>query len=343
MHDGLCLPLRDWRRAMRTGLLLALVMAYAYWPLTHAGFVYEDRRWIAGANQVPPLAIMRPLMHWSWWAQAGSRPQAFHAVNLGLHLTVAVLVGMLSCRLGLSQIAAWFAGSLWALHPLTSEGFGYLAARPELFAAVGVLGACLFVAGRWRWWTGLAVYGALAVGIAGKETAAMGLLLISLVLWAQNYRRLSAVAACIGVVALALGVHLMGGWLIVINIGGAGGIDVDWWPWLTLQSTAAVRLIGQAFLPLTLTVDYDYDLTAQWVRLASLTALCALVGLAWQQRQRRPLVTFGLTWTLLTLLPRLIVQTPRGYLNEHQWYTPLIGLLIASVSLWDEWRARVTA
>ena len=96
-------------------------------------------------------------------------------------------------------------------------------------------------------------------------------------------------------------------------------------------------------LPLPLTVDYDYDVVALWVRYAALAGLVALAGLAWSQRSRRPLVTFGLAWTLLAILPRFIVQTPRGILNEHQFLTPLIGLVIAGAALWDEWRAYVEA
>ena len=326
--------------------VLVLLLAYAYRPLTHAGFVYEDARW--RQLESPGLTLRdRPLMAWSWWAHTRwtQSPQAFHAVNLGLHLLVAVLFGVLLCRLGLSWMAAAFGAALLALHPLGSEPVAYLSARPELFAAIGIVGACVLALTSWRWWTAVPVLGAVLFGLAGKETALVVLLLLPFLLWRQRHP-VTPWAVLVSLWLLTCGLVLSGGWTSVINRGEATGMSgVAWFPWLATQATAAVRLAGQtlfSLLPATsaLTVDYDYDLLAGWVRLGSVLALLACGALAYRQRVQRPLVTIGLGWFLLALLPRLMVQTPRGYLNEHQFYVPFMGLLIVAVSLWDEWYTR---
>ena len=330
--------------------VLVLLVAFAYRPLTHAGFVYEDARWMQ--LEAPGLALRdRPLMAWSWWAQSRwtPSPSAFHGVNVGLHLLVAVLFGVLLWRLGLSRIAAVFGAALLALHPLASEPVAYLSARPELFAAIGILGACALALTRWRWWTALSVLVAVLFGLAGKETALVALMLVPFLLWRTGHQR-ARWAGLGSAVLLLAGVTLQGGWLSIINRGDMtieqAGLMVSttaaWFPWLALQATAAMRLLGQAvfsLLPATsaLTVDYDYDLLAGWVRLGSVLALIAMGILAYRQRHTRPLVTIGLGWFLLALLPRLIVQTPRGYLNEHQFLVPFMGLLITFVAIWDKW------
>ena len=329
------------------------VLAAAYQPLWTAGAVYEDRRWLAEAI-VRPSVWPRPrsLALWAWWLAPGAR--AAHLLSLALHLLVSGLVGVLAWRLGLSRGAAWFAAGLLALHPLTSEAVGYLSARTELLAAVGVLGACLLATVAFRPWSWLAIASCLWLGVMGKESASVGFLLVPLVYWATGDRLIAEVTSYVAALGVAIGVILSGGWQLIADRGGSAVyadngttvlaiMDVSWWPWLLVQATAAMRLLGQAVLPLTLTVDYDYDVVALWVRYAALAGLVALAGLAWSQRSRRPLVTFGLAWTLLAILPRFIVQTPRGILNEHQFLTPLIGLVIAGAALWDEWRAYVEA
>ena len=123
-------------------VLVPCLLILAYWPLWQAGFVYEDRRWLASSTTWPGWVVSRPLMRWSWfWQQHHTpSPQAFHGVNLGLHAVSAGLTGALGRRLGLSVLAAWLLTALYAVHPLPVESVAYAANRPELFAVIGVVG-----------------------------------------------------------------------------------------------------------------------------------------------------------------------------------------------------------
>lgn len=320
---------------MRTAAL-ALVALAAFSPLRSAGMVYEDRTWIAATAQPATTWLpMRPLMHVSWWFQSRytPSPQAFHALNLALHVTLALLVALLAWRLSAGALSVWLAGALTLLHPMTVESVAYLSARTELFAAIGVVGACaLSVHARgWRW---LLVYAALAFGMAGKETAAIGFLLIPLTRWAVGRDWYPSLV--LGSFALAWGISLKGGWSEVIALGEVGSwMHTDWLSWLLIQSTATVRLISLSLIPFFggFTVDYDYDLIPHTLRLAALLTLTAIPVLAWKVRHTRPLLAFGLAWMLIAVAPRLIVQTPRSYLNEHQFLVAFLGLAIAGASL----------
>lgn len=312
-------------------LLLALLV---YRPLIDAGFVYEDHTWQQATSQpASTWRPMRPLMHLSWWVQARytPSPRAFHVANIALHLLLALLVGVLASRLRVSPLAAWLAGSMVLLHPLTVESVAYLSARTELFAAIGVVAACVLAvtAHGWRW---LLVYGALVFGMAGKETAAMGLLLVPLTRWVVGQRWEIPLGVNVALLATAIADR---GWLTLVNLGEAGGMRIEWLPWLLIQSTAVVRLTALSLVPWFggFTVDYDYDLIPQAFRLVALLTLCGLPVLAWRLRKSQPMLAFGLAWMLIAVGPRLLIQTPRSYFNEHQFSVGFIGFAIAGASL----------
>ena len=364
---------------MGAGILALLLWAYG--SHATAQMVYEDARWDAAATSSAPLSLRRPLMLASWrWQMAHTpNPFAFHAVNLALHGCVGLLVGLFAFRLGLSRLAAWFAAALVLLHPLSVESAAYASARPELFAAIGVLGACLSATGRspWRWGWMLA---AILFGLAGKESAALVFVLIPLTLWAM--RRDWRIPAAIGAIALSA---------VIASIGVRALIDADFysgeihgWDWLLIQSAAAHRLLTVWVTGLGMTVDYDYDALSLTTRLIGLTALSLItVGayglrvppvkedrsdpclcgaderpdlprldlvcpkhdhapkLVGQRRDHR-LISFGLGMGLIAILPRLLVQTPRSYLNEHQFLLPMIGFSFAAVAFWDTWSQPAT-
>jgi Flp pilus assembly protein TadD len=73
----------------------------------------------------------------------GEEPRPWHAVNLVLHLGVALLALRLFTALGLGTWAAAGAALLWAVHPTRAETVAWVADRKDLLLAVFSLGSLL--------------------------------------------------------------------------------------------------------------------------------------------------------------------------------------------------------
>lgn len=321
-------------------ILVLGLLTWAYLDLRHAGFIYEDLRWQATASPVP-LRWPRSMMHWSWWLQQQYTPdpRAFHAVNLALHVCVVVLAGCLVAQLSGNVSCGLVAGAVYALHPSMTETVVYLSARPELLAATGVLGACLVAAGAWwRPLHALALLLSLVFGLLGKETAALGPLLVALVMWASgSWRAAPRWAQGLAIiVVLLVNVAFIQWWIVrgAWHLGEAPGVDIRWTEWVGLQASASHRSIALWVWPFAggHTVDYDYDRLTSAMRLTStLTLVIATAVLTWIARRHR-LAAVGLLWCVITIGPRFIVQTPRSVLNDHQLYLPFAGALMIVVA-----------
>ncbi len=334
--------------AQRTALVLGVsaLFLWAYWPIHYAGFVYEDLAW--WRSSAPVLALRpRMLMSWSWWLQ-GIHTQApiwFHLVNLGLHLVNGVLLWWLLRRLGASAMAAWLATGLFLLHRSIVEPAMYLSARPELIAGGGVLIACMLMAGRWWCWSAvLGVIGALVYGLGGKETALVGFGLLPLVTvasgsWRQApraWRWAVGVAWAIACSSVAVWTVQHRIWTIGLD-GDIRSVNLNLWSWWMRQSAAIQRAVSLAIWPFSnqQTIDFDYDRLSHaecyWAAGLLVAFGLMILMLGWRHR----LALCGLAWFVLTLIPRLLIPTPRGYLNDHQMYLPLVGLAMIAASCWD--------
>src|SRR3990167_8583679 len=314
------------------GLLVAYAGVWSY------GFVYEDYRALQ-AGVLPFVLGPRGLSSWLWWRD----PVASHLLSLGLHVVVGGLTWLLGRRLGLSRQAAVLAAGVLLLHPMAVETSVYLSSRTELIAAIGILLACLCATGpRWAW---LLILPAIALGVLGKESAIVGLGLVPLV-WA--YRRPTwCTWALVGVGALAwipLGVYRLGSLAALVHADDVtSGLGGAWWA--VMQSTAVFRLAVLSvvsWLPVGHTIDFDYDAIPLLSRVAAFVLLGLVSLVLWLYRARVPqLVLFACAACLIALVPRMVIQTPRAYLSEHQFYVPLIFVVIAAAACWDVWRQTV--
>lgn len=322
------------------------VVAACYVPhILRGGWVYEDLAWLQELQAAPRWQDSRLLFRAFWWLQGGwsAAPAVVHAISVVLHFIIAGLTGLFVSRLGLSDRASRVAVIVVAVPAISVEAVAYAAQQGELLATIGVLGACILASGYWwRWpvWSGIVA--CLAIGLMGKESAVVGLVLVPLVMavcmaghWRE--RPLWAVPWVPGLIAAALlfvAVRMYGGPLVLVEMGEAPGVRVGAGEWALLQSTAAMRTLGLLLLPLgPFTVDYDYHVVPLVQQYLSVGGLVLLAALAWWLRTVAPLIALGLTGMLLIIGLRLIVQTPRSIFNDHQAYQmlPWFGLLVAAV------------
>lgn len=183
----------------------ALVVAttLAYLPALRAGFVWDDaahltapalRSW-AGLGRIwsEPGATQQyyPLLHSLFWLEHrlwGDAALGYHAANLALHATAAVLAGRLLQRLAVP--GAWFAAALFALHPVQVESVAWISEQKNTLSAVCALAAALrwlrFDADRQRRHYWLA-FGLFLLALLGKTVVAvLPAALLVLVWWRRG-------------------------------------------------------------------------------------------------------------------------------------------------------------
>jgi len=144
-NDGLCV-------LALFGLLVA-----AYIPSLRGGFIWDDDGYVTANQTLRTLAGLwriwfdpsatpqyYPLVHTTFWFEYhiwGLHAFGYHAVNLGLHATSAVLLYCLLTRLELP--GAWIAAAIFALHPVEVESVAWITECKNVLSTMFYLGASL--------------------------------------------------------------------------------------------------------------------------------------------------------------------------------------------------------
>lgn len=228
------------------------------------------------------------------------------AVGLAWHLLNGLLLYAVA-RTRLSTAAAVIAVGVFWLHPLQAESVAYVAARPELAAVTWLLLALLASSHRWRG----AAWICAALAVTGKELGVMTWALVPLWAWwtGQAWSRRARIAWGAGAALFAV--------LFVASLG-----RFTW----TLQAPvvwAQIAELGRLLLllpealvhPQALTLDHDWT----WIHwpAAFLTVWTLMVALLVAGCLRWPLWGLAVLWTIIAVLPRLLLPMPDGLHERH--------------------------
>jgi hypothetical protein len=312
-------------------LLVLVWLASQSWIVRTTQGTYEDTIHLAnaqGTRTAPAFSVTsrRWLTNWTLWHQfrIAPAPWRMRAVNLLLSGIVAVLVGWLATSLNVSGL---MASAVMLVHPLTVESLATISGRAELFAALGVVGACLALLRLPRISGAIVALGCLMLGVLGKESAGLAIVLAPLCLLAARPTKAVWGMLLIASLIAAVMIGVIRTDLVTADTSIHAGA------WALSQMTATFRLVCLAVLPLGQTVDYDYDHAARAMQIASVfgvLSLALLVPLLWQ---RYRIEALGIAWVLIVCAPRWIVQSPRNYLNEHGFYLALVGVSLVIAAL----------
>jgi tetratricopeptide (TPR) repeat protein len=129
-----------WTRCWLLGLILVGATICAYQPAWHAGFIWDDDRYVTNnplltapdglqriwfstdsPSQYFPLVYTTFRFEHALW---GLNPVGYHWVNLLLHAVNALLVWRLLQRLAVP--GAWLAAAIFALHPVNVESVAWV-------------------------------------------------------------------------------------------------------------------------------------------------------------------------------------------------------------------------
>ena len=317
----------------------------SYWPSVRGSALYR------------PMAIFVYALQ---WVVGGGQPLVFHVVNIALYVTVCVIMYWLALQL-LPRVAATIAGMLFAAHPVHVEAVGNVVGQAELWAACAVLAAtALYLRARRD---GLALRGGDATGIAAlyavglffkEHVIVLPALLIAVeLLVVQDPRpwreRLDESAAFL--LKLALLATLFFAIRTAVLVDVVGDSPHPSLQNLSMAQRAVVMLglvpeFGRLLLwPARLYADYSPALVhvhTSWhvelvpgILFVGCTALLTLICL-----RRAPLVTFGIVWSTICLVPVVNILIPTGLLlAERTLLLPSVGAMLA-VGVAGGWMVR---
>jgi hypothetical protein len=322
-----------------------------YLNALHNPFVYDDyhtvveNRSIARVTDLRAIVVhdvTRPIVNLSYAIDRrvwGSRPFGFHASSVLLHMLNVFLLAELVRRLSGNRVASFVSAVLFAVHPMMTEAVGYISGRSELLCATFFLPA-LACGRRWLVDGGRASRtGTIALwtaSLAAKETAAMFPFLLAVLDWlagtgtADDRRRrilhihlpLVAAAAIAGVIRL----------IVLTRIEYPEQVGVHW-HYLLLDFDVVSRYLRLMISPNGQAIFHEVaDITGLFDHraLIALAAVTAAIGVAAWLRHRAWLVSLGIVWFLLLLVPSsvLILFDQGEPMTEHRVYLASCGLFL---------------
>ena len=361
----------------------ALAAVLVYLNALHNPFVYDDYHTVVQNTSIQRLwnlrgivlhDVTRPIVNLSYAIDRrvwGPAPFGFHATNLLLHAMNVLLlflfaratyrdawidasvVSGFSRTVGRTNLMAFAAALLLAVHPMMTEAVGYVSGRSELLC--GGFFFLALMAGR-RWLRGDGMRWAVATillwleSLASKEIGAMFPFVLALDdalvaappsderrrRWLTVHLPLIGVAVIAGLVRIA----------ILTRIESPGQAVVHW-PYALVALDVIRRYLGLMVYPRNQTLFHAVPGIDGFFEMRAIGAVL-LVGLmvwtAWKLRRDAGTVSFGILWFLLVLAPSaaLTVLDQGEPMAEHRVYLASCGLFLAAgdgigrLSAWAE-------
>jgi protein O-mannosyl-transferase len=360
-------------RPVTVALILCTMTVAVYFSAIRGTFHYDDALTIL---QNPHLAdwhtfighldhMVRPVLSATFLIDCllyGPNPIGYHLLNFLLHLGAGFVIYCILLRAVADErsFVPFWSSLLFLIHPIATETVTYISGRASgLMTFLYLLAFFLYIKASEQSGTvklrGVYLSGAVAcflLAIGSKETAVT--LPIILLLWDMQVRQLK-------------GPHLRTEILVRHSPFWVVLLVAASWAWNHPRYTALAQfsfgirplwehLITQVhavaystvllFTPWNQNFDHDLPLfhsSTQWPLPLDLLVVAGSVTAAMLLSRRFPLVSFGLAWFFIQLLPTSVV--PRNdLLSERNLYLPAIGFLlagVASVSHGTQWLTKI--
>ncbi|HTP32209.1 MAG TPA: tetratricopeptide repeat protein [Candidatus Acidoferrales bacterium] len=361
----------DWLPYLAAAAIPALVLLWAYSPVMHTGFLFDDtNQMFARPEAAEPLRAwigpVRPVLMFTYWMNVQLSNQdtfSYHAVNLLIHSIAAMLVFLVIRRLmewagSDPRLRTWmaaFGAALFLLHPLQTESVAYVAGRSEalsgMFAAASIAVFLYRKSAAISWTEVGIVLVTFGAALLSKEQAVVVplVLLLTDYWWNPGFSlrgifrnwKLYALMAAGGLAGVALF------WKMILGIGtnstaGFGMKDFTWYQYLFTQFRVLFVYLANFVLPLNLNLDWEFPISRTILDRGAIFGLAVLVTIsvaAWRYRTRFRLASYGWFLFLVLLLPTSSVLPIKDPIADRRMYLPMLGLILVAIDFLGRWKA----
>jgi len=369
--SGLASPLHK-RLDSYISVLLLLITALLYWPVTHHEFInYDDPLYIT-ENEVVQDGLSAAGVHWAFGACHASNwhpvtwlshmidtsvfalePGGHHFTSLLLHLANTVLLFQFLRKITGARWRCALVAALFAWHPLHVESVAWVAERKDVLSTLFLLlclGAYLAYVkqpGPRRY---LLALGLLALGLMSKAMlVTLPCLLLLLDYWPLGRLRPGAFRASLLIEKIPFFALSFAACLITFMAQHSSGAlrSIDAVPLSVRLINALTSYTGylwKMFWPADLAIFYPLSGNFPlWQIIGSIVVLLTVSLAAWYWRKERPYLVVGWLWYLGTLVPVIgLVQVGGQSMADRYTYVPLIGVFIMIAWGVAEWASRQT-
>ena len=319
-----------------------------YWPLFFKGFY---------SSEPIPKGMLRPflLLTFSFsYFFSKLQPLGYHIINILIHFLNGVLFYSLLrfLKKEFSFGYTLFFTLLFISHPLNTEPLNYISCRSDLLVTFLILSAVLYFL-KEKYLPSLCVY---VLALLTKETALIFLFLVLgydfLRPLASDYTPAYRQAGIskkitqirykyifyITLIGISISYWVYRG--IIFSSGASilaplSSSLLSFWSNILLQSIISLFYLRLFLWPHPLSIHHVFSKTytlSNPVAFFSLFAIIAMIICAFTLRKKQPLISLGLCWYLIGLLPKFyaLLHFPA---MEHHFYLPSVGIYIILASI----------
>ena len=363
-----------WNRAIPgwlSCLLICVVGILVYSNTLESTFHFDDQTSILHNAAIRNLSDPKTIFYYSPsrfltylsfalnYAVGDVGVTGYHIVNLAIHLLAGLMVWLLvrqvlrtpalkeSNYASASSLLPLIAGLIFVAHPVQTQAVTYIVQRAASMATLFYLLSLYFYGeGRRRQvanasrWAAAGCYAAalIAAILAGfsKETALtvpFAIVLYEIFFFTKARKTNWVIVGLASVVVLLIPLFLVSRGLVSLTIPGA----VPAAQYLLTQPRVWLTYLRLLILPINQNLDYDFALSRTLLDLSTLLSVAALAGIAFAGSKlfrTSRVLSFGIFWFILTLLPESSVLPLPDVIYEHRVYLPMVGIsLFAAFAL----------
>ncbi|MFZ5933038.1 MAG: tetratricopeptide repeat protein [Patescibacteria group bacterium] len=300
-----------------------------------------------------PLLLISYSLDYHFW---GLNPFGFHLINLLIHITSGVLVYKIGQRLTPNKFICFLASLFFIIHPIQTEAVSYISGRGDLFLVLSLLLSIWFLEKSYvskeknkknRFYAFSII--SFTGGLLSKETAIIFPVLVSLFFFSFLEEKISKISTkrFLFITLPYFLITFTYGFIQLINSKN----------WLTVSGNADIYkssilsrsvMFLKAFYVYVETLIFPLDLHYRTETilddsisdprvLISAVILSLFLFTIIKFWKKKRIISFGLTWFLISLIPVSNIFIPLNFIIGLRWlYLGLIGFFIACASLFGE-------